>query len=366
MGEGHSKLITATESVTPPKRRISPTRWLIAALCVLLPLSSWLAIRSNRITTAKKAPPTSTSIPTPVVALGSIVPGDAIIHLTAPTATAESRINDLLVQENQSVNADQIVATLDSRDRLQSSLREAEDQITYRRADLARVLAGSSLHEIASQRAAVQKLEADLKEKRRDYERFRSLHDDGIISDSDWEAKENAFQTAQALLAEGRSTLEHASEVRPVDVAVAKASLRSAESAEQTARANLEAAYVRAPVSGTVLKIYTRPGERLGDQGLLDLAPNSAVHVVAEVYETDASRLHEGIRAVITSESLPHALTGSIDHISRVVERQQTVNTDTAANTDARIVRTWILLDRDSAQVASRFNNLQVKVEFQP
>jgi HlyD family secretion protein len=228
------------------------------------------------------------------------------------------------------------------------------------------VLAGSSQHEIDSQRAAVRKLDADLIEKRRDYERFKILHDDGIISDSDWEAKENAFQSAQALLGEGRSTLEHIAEVRPTDVAVAQASLRSAESAAQTARANLEAADVRAPVSGTVLKIYTRPGERLGDQGLLDLAPNSAVHVVAEVYETDASRLHEGGSALVTSESLPHPLHGTIDQISRVVERQQTVNTDTAANTDARIVRTWILLDRDSAQVASRFNNLQVKVEFQP
>lgn len=359
-------MITATESVTPQKRRIFPTRWLIAALCVLLPLALWLAIRLNRIATAKIVPSSSASVPIPVVALGSIVPGDAIIHLTAPTATAESRISELLVQENEVVYTGQIVAILDSRDRLQSSLREAEDQIIYRRADLARVVAGSSQHEIASQRFAVQKLEADLKEKRRDYVRFKSLHDDGIISDSDWEAKENAFQSAQALLAEGRSTLEHTAEVRPVDVSVAKASLRSAESAAQTARANLEAAYVRAPVGGTVLKIYTRPGERLGDTGLLDLAPNSVVHVVAEVYETDISRLREDGRAVITSGSLPHPMNGLIDHISRVVERQQTVNTDTAANTDARIVRIWILLDRDSAEVASRFNNLQVKVEFRP
>ena len=61
-GEGCSELITATKSVAPLKRRISPARWLIAALCLLLPLGSWLAIRSNRMATAKNAPSSSATV----------------------------------------------------------------------------------------------------------------------------------------------------------------------------------------------------------------------------------------------------------------------------------------------------------------
>ena len=96
----------------------------------------------------------------------------------------------------------------------------------------------------------------------------------------------------------------------------------------------------------------------------MDLAPVNATYALAEVYETDVAQLRLGQRAIIEASALTGPLTGSIARISSSVERQQTVNTDPAANTDARVVRVYVAIDPKQAAAARRLLNLQVTVRF--
>jgi HlyD family secretion protein len=96
------------------------------------------------------------------------------------------------------------------------------------------------------------------------------------------------------------------------------------------------------------------------------MAPSKDTFVEAEVYETDIARVHEGQSAVITAAALKEPVHGTVALIEKTIGRQQVVNTDPAANTDARVAIVRVRLDPASRQAAEHLINLQVRVEFQP
>lgn len=66
----------------------------------------------------------------------------------------------LLVKRGDSVKAGQVIAILDSHDRLQAALAEAEEQVKVARSNLEVVKAGAKLGEINSQQATIARIEA--------------------------------------------------------------------------------------------------------------------------------------------------------------------------------------------------------------
>jgi HlyD family secretion protein len=84
------------------------------------------------------------------------------------------------------------------------------------------------------------------------------------------EAEVNRNKTIAVLeeqINEAKATLEQIKEVRPVDIQQAQAEVESALAAVKQAQVDLELAYVRAPVDGRILKINTRAGETIDEQG---------------------------------------------------------------------------------------------------
>ena len=127
-------------------------------------------------------------------------------------------------------------------------------------------------------------------------------------------------------------------------------------------QARLEMSLIRAPQRGQVLKIYTRPGEKVGPDGVLELGESDKMTVVAEVYETDVSRLAEGQVAVITSLAEP--AKGKVIKVGFRVGKMDVLSSDPVADTDARVVETTILMDEPVP--LQRLTNLQVDVEILP
>lgn len=130
------------------------------------------------------------------------------------------------------------------------------------------------------------------------------------------------------------------------------------------AKARLELSVVRSPLRAQVLEIHAYPGERVGQEGIMELGRTDRMYAVAEVYETDITSVKVGQLAKIQTSAMDEELTGKVERISLKVGRLDAVGTDPIAKTDARVVEVFILLD-DSAAV-SRFTNMQVKVEIQP
>jgi HlyD family secretion protein len=96
-----------------------------------------------------------------VTALGYLEPQGKIIKLNAPSSSGgNSRVDQLRVNIGDAVKKSQIIAVLDSRDRLAASLRESEEQVKIAEADLEVVKAGAKQGEIESQRATIERLQA--------------------------------------------------------------------------------------------------------------------------------------------------------------------------------------------------------------
>ena len=161
----------------------------------------------------------------------------------------------------------------------------------------------------------------------------------------------------QKNLSRSSSTSETQLDDAMLDVQVAKADIA-------VAMAELNQAQIKSPIDGQILEIHAYPGERIGDNGMLELGQTQTMYVVAEVYETDIGKISVGQRATITSDALSMDLTGTVERIGLKIGKKDVLDTDPVAKTDARVIETYILLDNSNA--VARYTNLQVEVSIQP
>ncbi|MGB6297709.1 MAG: biotin/lipoyl-binding protein, partial [Rivularia sp. (in: cyanobacteria)] len=192
----------------------------------------------------------------------------------------------------------------------------------------------------ATQRATVRRLEAELNNARSEFRRYESLYKNGAISQSEFDSRRLKVDTvlqqlneAKATLARtqstgskqisearavlnriqnassqqinsARGTLSKIAEVRPVDVTAAKAELRQAVASEKEARANFEQSLIKAPTDGVILKINSRSGETVSNDGIVELGKVQQMMVVAEVYQAHISKIKEDQNVRVTSNAL--------------------------------------------------------------
>ena len=367
-----------------------------------------------------------------VTALGRLEPQGEVIKIAA--STSGSRVDQLLVKQGDLVKKGQVIAVLDSRDRLQAELEQANEQVKVNQSKLAQVKAGAKTGEIgaqqstiqrieaqlngdrqtqqatidrleaqltgdiASQKASIRKLEAELANAKAEYQRYQQLSKEGAVSASIYDSKGLNLETSRQQLAEAkanlerterttrqqikeakaaleriettgqqqineaRSTLNKVAEVRPVDVQAAQAEVNSAIASVKKAQAELALAYVRSPRDGQVLKIHTWDGEIVGNNGIVELGQTNQMVAVAEVYETDVKRLKIGQKALITSGAFTGEAIGRVEEIGLQIYKNNVLNTDPTAATDARIVEVKIQLDPASSLKVQAFTNLEVTV----
>ena len=180
---------------------------------------------------------------------------------------------------------------------------------------------------------------------------------------------ENSRQTLQQQITQASAKLAQLAEVRPVDVRVAEAELERALIAVEQRRADLEDTRVRVPVAGQILRINTRVGEQVNtQQGIVELGQTDQMYAIAEVYETDITRVAVGQEAAITSEygGFKQVIHGTVDQIGLQVGQPQLLESSSDPSTDenTRVVEVKVRINKqDSSKVAS-LTNMQVRIEI--
>jgi HlyD family secretion protein len=87
---------------------------------------------------------------------------------------------------------------------------------------------------------------------------------------------------------------------RTADVDTAQMDLDIALADLDKAQASLELAVVRSPLRAQVLEIHAYPGERVGPEGVMELGRTDRMYAVAEVYETDITKvLRRSMRPIL-------------------------------------------------------------------
>ncbi|MDJ0557280.1 MAG: HlyD family efflux transporter periplasmic adaptor subunit [Microcoleaceae cyanobacterium MO_207.B10] len=173
------------------------------------------------------------------------------------------------------------------------------------------------------------------------------------------------IETNREQIREAIATLDKIAEVRAEDVEEAQATVEQAIALVEKAQAELDLAVVKSPINGQVLEVNTRPGERVeNDRGIVELGQTEQMYVVAEVYETDIKRVRIGQKAVISGDSFSGSLEGSVEQIGMQIGKKDVLDTDPAADTDARVIEVKIRLDSDSSKKVTSLTNLQVDVQI--
>ena len=137
-------------------------------------------------------------------------------------------------------------------------------------------------------------------------------------------------------------------------------------SAVDKANAEKELTILKSPITGTVLKINTKPGEVVSSQGIMEIGKTNQMYVVAEVYQTDIQKVRLGQKAFISSTAFPRKLKGTVSEIGLQVDRQRILNINPGADTDRRIVEVKIRVDElEDNKLVMSLTNLQVDVAIQ-
>jgi len=373
---------------------------MIIGLALIVGGATVYKFRQASVTPSEPVQQTMPAIKT-VTALGRLEPGGEIIEISAASGSEGNRIEELLVKEGEQVNPGEVMAVLDSRDRLKAALNQAQAEVKVAQANLAVVKAGAKTGEIRGQEAAiarieaerrndimaqtdtVSRVEAELNNAQVEYQRYQTLYRDGAISASEKDSRYLALATTkeqlaeaqanlnriksgqQEQLAEAKATLNQIAEVRPVDVAVAEAEANQAQAVVKVAQAELDRAYIKSSQAGTVLKVMTRPGEIVAsDEGIVRIGQTQNMYAVAEVYESDIGKVKPGQKVRVTSSAIADKLTGTVETIGWEVERQEVVNTDPTANIDAKVVEVKVRLDPESSKKVAGLTNLLVDVQI--
>ncbi|MBD2493327.1 ABC exporter membrane fusion protein [Nostoc sp. FACHB-280] len=387
--------------------------------------------------TASQEPTTVTASVPKVSALARLEPEAEVISLSAPLVLDGDRLQEIRVQEGDIVKPGQIIAILDSRDRLETAVLQAEKQVRVAQARLDQVKAGAKAGEIQAQRAnverlqaqsvgdfigqreaiarieaqwegdriaqaaSIRKLEAELRNAQAEYERYQKLYTEGAISNSAFDSKRLIVETskqqldeAKAVLGrinstasrqlaeakvslarinatgnkqvtEAKATLTSIAEVRPVDVQAARMEVENAIAALKRAQTDLQAAYIRAPMTGQILKIHTRVGEKMSDKGIADLAQTEQMIAVAEVYQTDIGKVKLGQTATVTSPAFNGELRGEVYYVGLQVNRQNVFSNEPGENLDSRVIEVKIRLNPEDSKKVAGLTNLQVQTAIE-
>lgn len=329
-------------SPVPRSARRTPRLAALIALLLLLAGGAWWIQAQRQEKQRQAAPPAL--LPRRIAALGRVEPLDGVVKLSVPSSLSNDPVSRILVKDGQQVSKGQPVAILESAASLEQAVRQSEAAIA------------TAERRITSQDSVIAKTRAQLSQAEVELRRYSSLYASGASSAEERDRRQTLASTARANL----------------DQAVSDRATLAAELGEKRAdlarnRSELAKATILAPFSGTVFKVYAHPGDKVGDDGILDIGDSSRMGVIAEVYQTDRPGIALGQKAVISAEGFPgKQMNGTVVEIARQVSRQTVFTGEAGENLDRRVVEVKIGLGPEATAVASYINYLQVNVLFEP
>jgi membrane fusion protein (multidrug efflux system) len=271
-------------------------------------------------------------------------------------------ISQVLVVDNQSVKAGQVLARIDDRD-YQTALRQAGADRQTAEAEIGSIDAQLALQNSMIEQANQQVTAADaaLRFAQQDHARYETLSRTGAgTTQSDQQSQSNLIQRT-AGLAQSRAALSAARQQVDVLQAArvkAAAQLEHYRAAEQQAQLNLGYTTLTAPVDGTVGARTLRVGQyvQAGTQ-LMAVVPLDAVYIVANYKETQLTHVRPGQPVEISVDTFPDTqIHGHVDSIAPATGLQfALLPPDNATGNFTKIVQRLpvkIVLDRTPGSAA--------------
>ncbi|NDF98005.1 MAG: HlyD family efflux transporter periplasmic adaptor subunit [Chitinophagia bacterium] len=264
-------------------------------------------------------PPVKVSIERNISALGRLTPEGGLITLSVPGGPggiSNDVIENWFVGEGAAIRQGQILAQMRSYRQLKSQLAQAESNLASSKILLPFLRIGQT-------RGAI-------------------LFQEGAISEQDLGKSVAAVETR-------------------------KATIDAAEAGVQIAMRQLEAAQIRSPINGSLIRIFSQPGMKETSDGLALIGRTNAMEVWAQVYQADIDRLRLGQAATIRAESggFTGTLRGTLKTIVGNVSSRDLFATNNNNNVNARVVLAKLSLDAADIAKVKSLSGLNVVVTFE-
>lgn len=256
-----------------------------------------------------------------VSALGYLEPTGNVHVLAPPAQIADGvpRIASLQVQEGQRVRRGQLLAVFDTIDRIDSDKN----------------LVSARIASIQSQARLLENETA----------RYRQL------------AKQGVFPQAEL-------------EIKELKLLELKSQLREAIAERNKIETEREYSFLRAPISGTVLKVLAQPGERPGTRGVMELGATDRMMAVIQVNEDNIRQIQMGQAVSLQSEnkSFPQRLNGRVSRIAMKVGNRKQLSPDPRSDSDreARTIDVEVKIDPNQSALVSNLTGAKVVAIFKP
>jgi HlyD family secretion protein len=232
--------------------------------------------------------------------------GNIEAHESLISFKVQGRIVDLPVEEGQWVEANALLARLDDADYRQK-VRINEAAVDIRESNLALMLAGTRAQEVKASQETMVEAQADLEQKKSDYDRAQRLFTKDEVSSHDRDLANTALKRAQATFEAAQQRYNEAVEgTRKEDIAIARANLKEAHADLDLSRVNMDYTTLFAPSAGVITVREAELGEVVAPgTPVVTLADLDHIWLRAYIAETDLGRIHWGQEATVTTDTYP-------------------------------------------------------------
>ena len=311
---------------------------------------------------AQAAPDTSHSPAIVLASPGRIEARSDLVHVGA---AIDGVVRTIHVQEGQAVQRGDVLADL-ACDDLQSALQVAKanrDSLTNTRLRLQRGTRPEE-REAAAQKTVAAR--AVLAQAAAQLARMSKLYEAQEVSRLTFEEAQRDRDVAEAQFQQAQRNVELVNAgPLPEELGRADADLSGAEANIKLAEDKLGKCVVRAPISGTVLRVLLHEGESFGlvaPHPLFTMADVSARRVRAEVDEDDIAKVHIGQKLVISADAYSHrTFSGVVTQLANLMGRKSVITGDPAQKADRDILEVTADLNQPANALPI---GLRVTVQF--
>ena len=264
---------------------------------------------------------------------------------------AGGRVSRVLANEGDHVKPGQVMVEFEDAE-LGARLLQARGRFQQAQANLAKMEHGSRPEEIAEARASgasgypahelevaqaeLAQAQADAVQAQRDYQRYRTLAAEGVVSrqlldqaQARYDSTRAAVETRRHAIAAAQGRLQAASAVeqrvqhgfRREDIAAARAELTSAEGDLKEAETMWEERVVKSPANAVVEVLDIRPGDLLPpNAGVAKLLESDQLFVMVYVPENLIGAVRVGQAAAVTVDAYPDSFSAKVEQIRQRAE----------------------------------------------
>jgi len=258
-------------------------------------------------------------------------------------------IEKLLVKEGDTITSGQPLAQMRQAE-YEAAVQEAQAKMLEAKANKEMHIAGARAEEREQVIAELHRAEIRYEQAQRELERRKVMIRSRAIGNEELERAEQDARVTRNELSMARQeyalTLDR---YRKEEQEMASQRLEAAEGALKQAQATLDKSMLRSPINGTVLRIFSDPGEAysiFSPAPVLSVGDISTLNVRVEVDERDVGKVKLGQNAFVAADAFGDTkFNGKVSRLELSMTPKKTRSGDPSEPVDRSVLEVLVTLD---------------------